>query len=129
MTITLKQEDLLNFNGCDQTYYQKQITGFNYTEGVRHVAQTGDAYWLLMLISNAQLYAGVSREEFQVWRLTVNEDHSALLTCTDGGKVIDDHGDRSEMIVYSRIIPFVDFPLSEITFYLEWGTLMLPRER
>ena len=129
MTLTLTHEDLLNFNGCDQPYFHEQIKAFQYTEGVRHVAQAGGAYWLLVQISYAQLYLGVSKEEFQVWRLTVNEDRSARLTCTDGGKDIDNHGDISEKTVYSKDIPYTDFPLSEITFYLEWDMLMLPRER
>ncbi len=57
-------------------------------------------------------------EEFQVWKLTVRDDHSASLVCDDG----NDH------IVYTEHIEYTDFPLNEITLYFANNTIYLPSE-
>jgi len=128
MTKTLTYEDLLQFSGCDNTYTHGAIPNFTYTEGVRHVAVTGAVYWLLVQISYAQYSKKVSNEEFQVWKLSVKKDKSAILTCSDGGKDADAEGNAKEKIVYSLPYDYTDFPLSEIKFYLTNGVLMLPGE-
>jgi hypothetical protein len=43
----------------------------------------------------------------------------ADVTCDDG----------DGRVVVRQRISFTDFPLPEVTLYLEYGTLMLPRER
>ena len=67
-----------------------------YTDGARHVAQTAGAYWLIDEIALAQRYEKrVAAEEFQHWKLTVKEDHSATLACDDGnGNVVYSQADR-----------------------------------
>jgi hypothetical protein len=55
---------------------------------------------------------------FQVWKLTVNPDHTATLACEDGnGKA-----------VYSKAIEYTDFPLPEIALYCTNKTILLPSE-
>ena len=60
----------------------------------------------------------MSDEEFQVWKLKVNADRTAILTCDDG----------NDNIVYTEQIAFTDFPLDEIKFYFTGDTILLPSE-
>jgi hypothetical protein len=72
------------------------------------VADQGGAYWLLDEIALAQRGdRRVVAKEFQVWKLTVNPDRTATLTCDDG----------NGNIVSSKEIPFTDFPLDEIELW------------
>jgi hypothetical protein len=81
-------------------------------------APTG-AYWLLDEIALAQRYEkSVAGEEFQLWKLKVNPDHTATLTCEDGnGKT-----------VYGKAIEYTDFPLPEIALYFTNSVILLPSE-
>jgi hypothetical protein len=56
--------------------------------------------------------------EIQFWKLKVNEDRSAILTCER------DNDD----VALTQTIEFTDFPLSEVKFYLTHSVLMLPTE-
>jgi hypothetical protein len=114
---TLTRESLTGFNGTDTWYRHALVPGVTYTEGVRHVAETGEAYWLIDEIATAQLVQAVRREEFQHWRLKV-DDNTAKLTCDDG----------NGRIVYSKGITFTDFPLPEIAFFYANQVIMLPGE-
>jgi hypothetical protein len=55
----------------------------------------------------------VAAEEFQVWALKVNADHTATLTCGDG----------NDKTVYLKEIPFTDFPADEITLWFANNTM------
>jgi hypothetical protein len=73
---------------------------------------------LLDEIALAQKFSSaVKAEPFQVWKLTVN-DHRAMLTCDDGNGIV----------VYTKSIPFTDFPLPEIKFYFTDNVILLPDE-
>ncbi len=61
----------------------------------------------------------VKAEEFQVWTLTRDKrDNGATLDCGDG------NGNT----VYSKRIPFTDFPLDTVRLFCEGGTILLPSE-
>jgi hypothetical protein len=60
----------------------------------------------------------VAAEEFQVWKLTVKDDHSATLACEDG----------NDRIVFEKAIPFTDFPLEGVTLWFTNNTIYLPSE-
>lgn len=74
--------------------------------------------WLLDAIVSHQHDARVRSEPFQVWTLKVADDRTAVLTCEDG-----DHG-----VVTSQAIAFTDFPLPEITLWLQNDVIFLPSE-
>ena len=77
------------------------------------------AYRLLDEIALAQRFEkSVAAEEFQLWKLTVKPDHTAVLACEDGNGAD----------VLSKDIPFTDFPLDEIKFYVTNNTILLPSE-
>jgi len=89
-------------------------------DGVRAMVRAaGGAYWLLDEIALAQRYKKrVAAEEFQNWTLKVKDDNTARLTCDDG----------NGNIVFSKRIPFTDFPLPEISLYFCNSTILLPSE-
>jgi hypothetical protein len=118
-TKTLTKEALAQFTGSENWYRHGLVRDVLFTDGVKHVVDAGGAYWLIDEIALAQRYEkAVAGEEFQVWKLTVKDDQSAMLACDDG----------NGNIVYSKRIPFTDFPLEEIAFYFANKTLLLPSE-
>ena len=120
MTKTLSEADLAQFTGSEQWYRHGINRSVLFTDGAKYVADTGGAYWLLDEIALAQRHnKRVAGEEFQLWKLAVNLDqHKGVLTCDDG----------NGNIVFSKRIPFTDFPLSEITLYYVNNTILLPSE-
>lgn len=133
-TATLKEltqpaKDILEYiaqcNGFEN-HYRHWLKRLTYSEGVKFVADTAGAYWLIDAIVSHQT-ARVIREcdGFQVWTLRKNKTgNGARLICTDGGK----DGEPARQIVCQRI-EYTDFPLSEIGFYVENGILFLQAER
>ena len=115
----LKAQDLAQFTGS-QTFYRHALSGgCVYSEGAQYLAEAGSAYWLLDAILCPQPHDPTLRvAEFQVWTLTVSEDHSASLICTDG----DDER------LYVHPVPWTDFPLKSVTLWLANQTLYLPSE-
>lgn len=119
MTHTLKQDDLANFYGSENWYRHGLVRSVLFTDGAKYVADAGGAYWLLDEIALAQKFEKkVAAQEFQLWRLTVKDDHTATLVCEDG----------NGRVVLSKLIPFTDFPLSEIVLYFVNNVIHLPSE-
>ena len=117
MTHTLKRDDLANFYGSENWYRHGLVRSVLFTDGAKYVSDAGGAYWLLDEIAFAQKFVKkVAAEEFQLWRLTVEEDRSAALVCEDG------NGRR----VFSKHIEYTDFPLAEIKLYCTDNTVLLP---
>lgn len=117
-TKTLTKDELAHFTGSETWWRHALVRDIVFTDGAKHVADAGGAYWLLDEIALAQRYKRkVAAEEFQVWTLKV-KDHTARLTCDDG----------NGNVVYSKPIPFTDFPLDEISLYFCNKTILLPSE-
>lgn len=115
---TLKAEDLGQFIGSEHWYQHGLVRSVTYTDGAKYVADEGGAYWLLDEIALAQKFnARVKAEPFQVWKLVVH-DREGVLTCDDG----------DGNIVYTKAIPFTDFPLAEIKFYFTDNVILLTSE-
>ena len=115
---TLKISDLSSFTGTEQWYRHGLMRKVLYTDGVKYVADTGGAYWLIDEIAFGQAMVDVAREEFQVWKLTVNSDQTATLSCEDG----------NDRVIITKKIEYTDFPMNEIVFYYRDNVLMLPNE-
>lgn len=115
---TLSKADLAQFTGSEQWYRHGLARNVLYTEGAQYVAEQGGAYWLIDEIAFSQAEPAVAGEEFQVWRLAVNADQTATLTCDDG----------NDRVVFTKQIEYTDFPLPEIRFYFIDNTLLLPSE-
>lgn len=104
------------------------LARFHFTAGVKHLADTDGCYWLVDEIAFAQPW--LRTVPFQVWRLEVNlAKGTALLTA---------HADWSSQdpaafpALYSKRIPFTDFPRASLKLYVEQGesapVLLLPEE-
>lgn len=116
---SLTLANLNQFTGSETFYRHMLNRKCVFTEGVQYLAEQAGAYWLVDEIILAQPYeASLKREEFQVWKLSVRANRSAVLTCTDGN---DNH-------VYAKDIPWTDFPLHEIELWFANNTLYLPSE-
>jgi hypothetical protein len=111
---------LNQFTGSEKWYRHGLNRAVLFTDGAKHVADAGGAYWLLDEIAVAQKYQkAVIAEEFQVWTLNVDlADHTATLTCEDGnGKT-----------VFTKAITYTDFPAERVTLWFENHTIYLPSE-
>lgn len=109
----------VHFTGTENWYRHGLVRSVLFTDGAKYVADAGGAYWLLDEIALAQKFnEEVSGLEFQCWTLTVAEDKTACLKCDDG----------NGQIAYSKRIPFTDFPLPEVRFFVENNTILLPSE-
>jgi len=75
-------------------------------------------FCLLEKILSNQILPEIKVEEFQLWKLTVDESKKATLTCDDGNGVV----------IYTEQINYTDFPLDEICFYFTDSVLLLPSE-
>lgn len=118
MTDQLTEGDLAQFTGTENWYRHSLMHKVSYTDGAKHVADTGGAYWLLDIIATMQLEPKVKKEPFQVWKLVVNETHNGVVTCEDG------NGNE----VYRQVMHYTDFPLKEIKFYFCDNVIHLPSE-
>jgi len=115
----LSEQHLRQFTGSENWYRHGINRNVLFTDGAKYVADEGGAYWLLDAIAIAQRYEkNVAAEEFQVWKLKVNDDRTASLVC-DGG---------NDNIVYTQHIEYTDFPIAEIKFYFTDNTILLPSE-
>ncbi|MFA7253935.1 MAG: DUF6876 family protein [Patescibacteria group bacterium] len=109
---------LRQFTGTEEWYYHPLFKKYRYTEGVRFIAGEAGAYWLLEKILSNQILPELKGEGFQLWKLKVEDNKTALLTCDNG------NGD----IVYQETIDYTDFSLDKISFYFTDSVLLLPSE-
>lgn len=110
--------ELSQFTDSGNLYRHFAVKHIHYTNGAKYLAITAGACWLLDELSFAQSNKQVAAETFQLWKLTVNSDESALLICEDG------NGKK----VFSKHIGYTDFPLEEISLYCVNNTILLLRE-
>ena len=89
-----------------------------YTDGVKELAESSSAYWLIDLIISHQCHREINLERFQVWDLKRVKDNVFTILATDG----------NHNKVTSQEIPFSDFPYDLATLWLVDGCLMLPSE-
>ena len=116
---SLNPEIMSQFSGSEHWYRFGIVPDITCTDGAKYVADTAGAYWLLDEIALAQKYVKeVAAQEFQVWKLTVKDDNSATLTCEDG----------NDNAVYSKPIPFTDFPEDGVTLWFANNVIYLPSE-
>jgi len=106
---------------CTDNYYVHPFGRLRYTDGVKIMAETGAAYWLIDAIAS---YQGDKRlrsrrmQEFQLWELSV-KNGAAVLTCRP---------DSDEEPAVTQEIEYTDFPLDYMKLFVEGGVLLLPSE-
>jgi hypothetical protein len=105
--------------------YYRHWLGVIYTGGVRMMAETAQAYWLIDAVASYQRDPRVKGEEFQTWTLKVNADKSATLTMTDGNT------GPARITQHIEFTDFADSGETECELFLVGPppmTLMLPSE-
>lgn len=110
--------DLRHFTGSEECYANPLFSKFNYTEGVKYLAEKGECYWLIDYIFSNQILPKVNGQSFQVWKIQVDEDDKALVMVEDGN---DNELTRLN-------IGYTDFPFNHFTLWLVHRTLLLPSE-
>jgi len=130
-----------HFHGTHEYHRLNQMFKLVATDGVAWLMKNAEAYWLFDAIGSYQPRLAKIEElrEFQYWLLSVGgrgeigddvrypmmvpkERNVAVLTCwRDTPKV-------GLKPVVRQVIEYSDFPLSETSFYLQEGVLMLPSE-
>ena len=120
LTVKEIQKTLPHFSSTEN-YYRHILGGFNYTDGVRYVAQSCEAYWLIDAIAsyqfNRHIRTNQDLQRLQIWKLQVNDKKGILSLERD-----------TDQRVLTQKIPYTNFPLPEIRFYLADKVLMLPTE-
>jgi hypothetical protein len=115
-------EDLINdlsmFTGTEN-YYLHNIGNFQYTDGIKYLAEKANCYWLLDIIGSYQQDKKVINISFQIWELNVSKINSAQITMKE---------DDGMPIIIKQKIPYTDFPLREIKLYYIDNILILPSE-
>jgi hypothetical protein len=110
---------LAGFTGTEQWFRHSLARDITYTEGAQYVAETAGAYWLLDEIALAQRYIRkVAREEFQVWKLVVQDNATGDLFVEDG----------NDNLVWTKHLEFTDFPAEGITLWFTAKVILLPSE-
>jgi hypothetical protein len=112
------KHELAQFIGTEKYYYHA-IGHFNYTDGIRYLAEKAQCYWLLDLIGSYQLNVKIRKIPFQLWELKVNKDSSAVATMKE---------DSDQPVIIKQAIPYSDFPINYIKFYFIDSVLLLPSE-
>jgi len=116
----LSADDLHQFTGTEHWYRHGLVRNILYTDGVKYVADSAGAHWLIDEIALAQCFERkIAGQPFQLWKLSINqESRSAMLSCQDG------NGNE----ILTKPIVFTDFPLKEISLYVCDNVILLPSE-
>ena len=110
------KEELQHFIGTE--HYYKNFFGTRFTDGVAHLAERANCFWLIDLVSSRQTKV-IRVIPFQIWTLKVNPDKSCVVTMRE---------DTGEPARVRQEIPYTDFPMDEIKLYYIDGVLLLPSE-
>ena len=109
------QDSLGIFTGTE--HYYKHL-GIMITDGVKYLAESCEAWWLVDLVASYQFSPEVKDEKFQVYRLKVNPDKSAIVEISDG----------NNHILMIQEIEYTDFPLDKIEIWCIDKICLLPSE-
>ncbi len=113
-------EELKHFQGSGHLYSQTIMrSAILYTDGIKFLAETAQAYWLIDVIHSYQSKADRLCDGFQIWNIRVNEDRTAVIEC---------RSDSDQDPVITQRLEYTDFPLKELKLYVAANTIMLPSE-
>ena len=125
---TQLQINLKQFIGTSQ-YHR---TGFKTlsTDGALYLAEQAGAFWLLDIIDSVAPF-----NDFAVCKLKVTQDEQGRrgeVTIDSGHNPEDPDEQESYQLFHTQKIAFTDFPLDEITLYIQESehgpVIMLPSE-
>lgn len=116
----LTEVDLSQFTGTTQWYIHPLYRDYTFTDGVHHVIEHGQAFWL---VSDILMYHKTVQElnkySQTYWTLEKHKGgNAATLKCEDG--------DLNE--IFSVVYPYTDFPIDRIDLWLHHNVLLLKSE-
>ena len=119
------ENGLSQFTGTEQ--WHKHFLGMLYTDGIEYLAEQTGAYWLIDLVASWQPHIrkrlqAAGERDFQVWRLRQTRGRRYVVDTW-----MDMPGDSMKLATQN--IPYSDFPLAIIEFYVEDGMMLLKSER
>ena len=115
----LTKAELGQFTGTEYWYRHWAVRSILYTDGVKYVADSAGAYWLLdEIVYSQRVSLALAAAEFQVWKLNVNANRSAILTCKDS----------KGNVLFTEPMQYTNFPLDEFTLYFTDLVFLLPSE-
>lgn len=113
------QTELAYFTGTENWHrFNPLMRNVLATDGVMHLAEKGEAFWLLDIIGSLKLVPKCANAPFITCILKKKDDGSATFTATNGNKTT----------LYTQEISYTDFPLDEITLYFIDNVILLPSE-
>lgn len=116
--MALNFEHLHQFTGSTNWYRHSVRPSILYTDGVKYVADSAGAYWLLDYIAVSQCSeTATGQQAFQVWKLDV-KGGGAALSCEDG----------NGRTILTLTVPVTDFPEPGIELWCTNKTILLPTE-
>ncbi len=128
----LTRSDLAQFSGSVNFYRHQFNRAVIFTDGIHHVAEHGEAHWLIddiaIHLGSDEFRQAVRKDErvrlMSFWKLAVHEDRSAELTA---------RADSGEPAFITQTIPWTDFPLDDLDIWVAANefagyTLLLPGE-
>ena len=110
--------DLCQFYGTEMYHRDTLMVNMVYTDGVQHVAETRQAYWLIMFIYARYVHMKVFKNEPFITIEMTTEDETAEVVFTDG----------NNNILHVEEIGYTDYPDDGVCMWLVNGVLMLPSE-
>lgn len=116
--LNLKHE-LAQFTGSEQVFFNPLYREMKYTEGVKYLATTAGAYWLLDIIGT-EYFPKQKSKEFDYFVSIKFEVEGSLGVITVG--------DGNNNVYLRRVIEFTDFPEGAWDFWLIDSVLLLPSE-
>lgn len=123
------ENSLAHFSGT-QDHHAHWTRRLRYTDGVKYLAESAEAFWLIDAIASHQPRIKRSGRQalldFQLWTLTV-QDATPELPRRATLVLREDSGPDARPVIVQRI-PLTDFPLSLVRLYVEDEVLLLPSE-
>jgi len=110
------EENLIQFTGTE--HYYKHPFGIMITDGVKYLADSAESWWLIDIVASYQFDEKIKQEEFQVFKLSVKPDKTALVEISDGNK----------NVLATQDIDYTDFPLTEVELWCIQKICILPNE-
>src|SRR5690606_20470949 len=98
-------DQLKEFTGTAN--YYRHALDMLFTDGVKELCDRFECWWLLWVVISYQ--PNMKQHEFQVWKLMVNEDESAVIKCADG----------NGNLLVKQEISFTDFKAKRATIWIE----------
>lgn len=113
-----------------ENFYQEHYWSTRYTDGIKYLAETCEAFWL---IDNVAIYQSHIRmrnrledTSFQVWQISKDSNGEGVLEAWT-----DTPNAEGSVRLFHHLIGWTDFPeeLMPYQFYVEDNVMMMKRER